>query len=88
MYDTRRKDVQHDNETMVATKVVKTDIVFFNQEKFIGEAYQTKESKEEVEQSKEEEEVDEASRTKESKEEVEQSKKEVVEGKDDYERNS
>ncbi|KAF6147990.1 hypothetical protein GIB67_024165 [Kingdonia uniflora] len=63
-------------ETMVAIKVAKTDIIFFNQEKVVGEAYQTKESKEKVEHSKDEEDVDEASQTKESKEEV-------VEGKND-----
>ncbi|KAF6148044.1 hypothetical protein GIB67_024219 [Kingdonia uniflora] len=82
-------------ETMVAAEVTKIDIVFFNQEEVVGEAYQTKESKKEVEQSKEKEDVDEASQTKESKEEVgqskeevKQSKEEVVEGKDDDDGNS
>ncbi|KAF6148039.1 hypothetical protein GIB67_024214 [Kingdonia uniflora] len=49
VYYNGKKDVQHANETMVVTDVAKTDIVFFNQEEVIGEAYQTKESKEEVE---------------------------------------
>ncbi|KAF6176769.1 hypothetical protein GIB67_031580, partial [Kingdonia uniflora] len=40
--------------TMVAAEVAKTDIIFFNQEEVVGEAYQTKESKEN-------EDVDEAS---------------------------
>ncbi|KAF6136270.1 hypothetical protein GIB67_042755 [Kingdonia uniflora] len=71
VYYTRKKDVQHDNETMVAAEVAKTDIVFFNHEEVVGEAYQTKESKEV-------EDVDEASQTKEGKEEVEQSKEEVL----------
>ncbi|KAF6158914.1 hypothetical protein GIB67_012331 [Kingdonia uniflora] len=57
---------------MVVAEVAKTDIIFFNQEEVVGEAYQ------EVEQSKEEEDVDEASQTKKSKEEVEQSKEELV----------
>ncbi|KAF6154595.1 hypothetical protein GIB67_022330, partial [Kingdonia uniflora] len=39
--------------TMVVVEVVKTDIVFFNQEEVAGEAYQSKKSKEEVEQNKE-----------------------------------
>ncbi|KAF6170960.1 hypothetical protein GIB67_014777 [Kingdonia uniflora] len=54
VYYTGKKDVQHDNETMVVAEIVKTNIVFFNQEEVIGEAYQTKESNEEVEQNKEE----------------------------------
>ncbi|KAF6172230.1 hypothetical protein GIB67_024852 [Kingdonia uniflora] len=73
---------------MVATEIVKTNIVFFNQEEVVSEAYQTKENKEEVEQSKEEEDVNKGSQTKESKEEVEKSKEVVVEGKDDDDGNS
>ncbi|KAF6161103.1 hypothetical protein GIB67_007744 [Kingdonia uniflora] len=46
VYYNGKKDVQHANE------VAKIDIVFFNHEKVVGEAYQTKESKEEVKQSK------------------------------------
>ncbi|KAF6147800.1 hypothetical protein GIB67_001422, partial [Kingdonia uniflora] len=37
---TRKKDVQHDNEIMVVAEVAKTNIVFFNQEEVVGEAYQ------------------------------------------------
>ncbi|KAF6171990.1 hypothetical protein GIB67_029408 [Kingdonia uniflora] len=74
--DEKVDDVEKDGEG-----VAKTDIVFFNQEEVIGEAYQTKESKDELEQSKEEKDIDEASQTKESK-------KEVVEGKDDDDGNS
>ncbi|KAF6163586.1 hypothetical protein GIB67_022151 [Kingdonia uniflora] len=40
VYYNRKKDVQHANETMVAAEVAKTDVVFFNQEKVVGEAYQ------------------------------------------------
>ncbi|KAF6141083.1 hypothetical protein GIB67_006528 [Kingdonia uniflora] len=40
VYYTRKKDVQHDNEIMMVAEVVKIDIVFFNQEKVIGEVYQ------------------------------------------------
>ncbi|KAF6156262.1 hypothetical protein GIB67_008032 [Kingdonia uniflora] len=40
VYYNRKKDVQHANETMVVAEVAKTDIVFFNQEKVVGEAYQ------------------------------------------------
>ncbi|KAF6136068.1 hypothetical protein GIB67_000472 [Kingdonia uniflora] len=101
--DEKVDDVEKDGEeneseeeqpqTMVAAEVAKTDIVFFNREKVIGEAYQTKENKEEVEQSKEEEDIDEASQstylnTKESKDEVEQIKEEVAKGKDDDDGNS
>ncbi|KAF6167800.1 hypothetical protein GIB67_027578, partial [Kingdonia uniflora] len=68
--------------------ILTSPTVFFNQEEIVGEAYQTKESKEGVEQSKEEEDVDEASQTKKSKEVVEQSKEEVVEGNDDDDKNS
>ncbi|KAF6158166.1 hypothetical protein GIB67_014960 [Kingdonia uniflora] len=87
VYYNGKIDVQHTNETMVVIEVAKTNIVFFNQEEVIGEAYQTKKSKEEVEHSKEEEDVVEASQetyhffTKESKEEV-------VEGKDNDNGNS
>ncbi|KAF6167882.1 hypothetical protein GIB67_027660, partial [Kingdonia uniflora] len=52
---------KREEEDYGGSRVSKTDIVFFNQEEVVGEAYQTKESKEEVEQSKEEEDVDEAS---------------------------
>ncbi|KAF6171311.1 hypothetical protein GIB67_036979 [Kingdonia uniflora] len=41
VYYNGKKDVQHANETMVVAEVVKTDIVFFNQEEVIGEAYQS-----------------------------------------------
>ncbi|KAF6162001.1 hypothetical protein GIB67_021922 [Kingdonia uniflora] len=54
VYYTGKKDVQSDNKTMVAAVVAKTDIVFFNQEEVVGEAYQTKESKNEVEHNKDE----------------------------------
>ncbi|KAF6162562.1 hypothetical protein GIB67_003108 [Kingdonia uniflora] len=64
VYYNRKKYVQHANE------VSKTYIIFFNQEKVIGEAYQTKKSKGE-------EDVDKASQ------ELAQSKEEVVKGKDD-----
>ncbi|KAF6167510.1 hypothetical protein GIB67_031711 [Kingdonia uniflora] len=50
VYYIEKIDAQPDNETMVVAEVAKTDIVFFNQEEVVGETYQTKESKEEVEQ--------------------------------------
>ncbi|KAF6136692.1 hypothetical protein GIB67_018695 [Kingdonia uniflora] len=40
VYYTGKKDAQHDNETMAVAEVAKTDIVFFNQEEVVGEAYQ------------------------------------------------
>ncbi|KAF6157592.1 hypothetical protein GIB67_037165 [Kingdonia uniflora] len=40
VYYTGKKDVQPDNETMVVAEVAKNDIVFFNQEKVVGETYQ------------------------------------------------
>ncbi|KAF6170948.1 hypothetical protein GIB67_014765, partial [Kingdonia uniflora] len=40
VYYNRKKVVQHANETMVVADVAKIDIVFFNQEEVIGEAYQ------------------------------------------------
>ncbi|KAF6144042.1 hypothetical protein GIB67_037715, partial [Kingdonia uniflora] len=40
VYYTRKKDVQHDNETMVVVEVAKIDILFFNQEVVVGKAYQ------------------------------------------------
>ncbi|KAF6165107.1 hypothetical protein GIB67_000691, partial [Kingdonia uniflora] len=74
-------------------EIAKTDIVFFNQEEVIGEAYQAsadqttavsvEEQTLEVEKTK-----DKASPTKESKQEVEQNKEEVFEGKDDDDGNS
>ncbi|KAF6163571.1 hypothetical protein GIB67_022136, partial [Kingdonia uniflora] len=74
-YDRKKDVVEEANETMI----VKIDIVFFDQEEVVSEAYQT------MEVAKTE---DEASQTKESKEEVEQSKEEVVEDKDDDDINS
>ncbi|KAF6137564.1 hypothetical protein GIB67_031843 [Kingdonia uniflora] len=77
--------------TMVVAEVAKTDIVFFNQEEVVGEAYQ--EQTIEVAQTKvvishQEEDVGEASQSKNSKEEVEHNKEEVFQGKDDDDRNS
>ncbi|KAF6137899.1 hypothetical protein GIB67_014028 [Kingdonia uniflora] len=40
VYYNGKKDVQHANETMVVAEVAKTDIVFFNQEEVVVEAYQ------------------------------------------------
>ncbi|KAF6134319.1 hypothetical protein GIB67_005711 [Kingdonia uniflora] len=40
VYYNGKKDVQHGNETMVVEEVVKTDILFLNQEEGIGKAYQ------------------------------------------------
>ncbi|KAF6135198.1 hypothetical protein GIB67_035269 [Kingdonia uniflora] len=80
-------------ETMVVAEVAKTDIVFFNQEEVVGEAYQAsadqttavsvEEQTLEVEKTE-----DEASQTKDSKEEVKQNKEKVFEGKDDDDGNS
>ncbi|KAF6155204.1 hypothetical protein GIB67_019730 [Kingdonia uniflora] len=93
VYYNGKKDVQHANETMVVAEVAKTDIVFFNQEEVVGEAYQVsgdqttdgsvEEQTLEVEKTK-----DEVSQSKESKKEVEQNKEVVVEGKDDDDGNS
>ncbi|KAF6170122.1 hypothetical protein GIB67_025811, partial [Kingdonia uniflora] len=41
VYYNRKKYAQHANETMVVAEIAKTDIVFFNQEKVVGEAYQS-----------------------------------------------
>ncbi|KAF6160349.1 hypothetical protein GIB67_019118 [Kingdonia uniflora] len=71
VYYTRKK-------TMLVAEVAKTDIVFFNQEEVIGEAYQA--STDQTTAVSVEEQILE---TKESKEEVEQIKDEVFEGKDD-----
>ncbi|KAF6173758.1 hypothetical protein GIB67_042926 [Kingdonia uniflora] len=77
-----------DKEEVQETMVAKTDIIFIDQEKVVGEAYQAstyqiidvsvEEQTMEVAKTK-----DEASQTKKSKEEVEQSKEEVVEGNDE-----
>ncbi|KAF6141062.1 hypothetical protein GIB67_006507 [Kingdonia uniflora] len=39
VYYNGKKDIQHGNETMVVANVAKDDIVFFNQEEVVGEAY-------------------------------------------------
>ncbi|KAF6165254.1 hypothetical protein GIB67_030436 [Kingdonia uniflora] len=95
-----KKDVEE--KTMVVVEVAKTDIVFFNQDEVVGEAYQAsadqttavsvKEQTIEVVQTEEvishqEEDVGEGSQSKKSKEEVEQNKEEVLEGNDDDDRN-
>ncbi|KAF6173726.1 hypothetical protein GIB67_042894 [Kingdonia uniflora] len=81
---------EKDNDTMVVAEVAKTDIVFFNQEEVIGEAYQastdqttavsveerTLEFEKTEDEASQEEDVGEANQTKESKEEVEQNKDE------------
>ncbi|KAF6143344.1 hypothetical protein GIB67_001288 [Kingdonia uniflora] len=41
VYYNRKKYVQHANETLVVVEIIKTDIVFFNHEEVVGEAYQT-----------------------------------------------
>ncbi|KAF6168128.1 hypothetical protein GIB67_011513 [Kingdonia uniflora] len=68
---------------MVAAEVAKIDIVFFNQEEVVGEAYQAGADQTAV-VSVEEQTLE----TKESKEEVEHIKEEVFEGKDDDDGNS
>ncbi|KAF6142559.1 hypothetical protein GIB67_039523 [Kingdonia uniflora] len=93
VYYNGNKDIQHAHETMVVVEVAKTDIVFFSQEKVVGEAYQASADqtiavsieeqtieavKTKVVISHQEEGVDEASQTKESKEKVKQSKEEVI----------
>ncbi|KAF6154440.1 hypothetical protein GIB67_028332 [Kingdonia uniflora] len=40
LYYYGKKDVRHANEAMVVVEVAKIDIVFFNQEEVVGEAYQ------------------------------------------------
>ncbi|KAF6156314.1 hypothetical protein GIB67_013758 [Kingdonia uniflora] len=84
-------------------EVAKTEIVFFNQEKVVGKAYQASDDQTtvasveeqtievvqtEVVISHQKEDAGEASQSKESKEEVEKNKEEVVEGNDDDDRNS
>ncbi|KAF6162104.1 hypothetical protein GIB67_008233 [Kingdonia uniflora] len=88
---------------MVDAEVAKAEIVFFNQEEVVGEAYQdsadqtivvsVEEQTIEVTQTKvvishQEEDVGEASQSKKCKEKVEHNKEEVVEGKDDDNGNS
>ncbi|KAF6166063.1 hypothetical protein GIB67_012960, partial [Kingdonia uniflora] len=41
VYYTGKKDVQHDNETMVVAEVAKIEIEFFSHEEVVGEAYQS-----------------------------------------------
>ncbi|KAF6159429.1 hypothetical protein GIB67_032200 [Kingdonia uniflora] len=71
-------------QTMGVPEVAKTDIIFFNQEEVIGEAYQASVDQTTVESIKEQTiEVAQTEVSKESKEEVKLNKGEVVEAKDD-----
>ncbi|KAF6165632.1 hypothetical protein GIB67_020018 [Kingdonia uniflora] len=75
------KSEEEQPQTMVVVEVAKIDIVFFNQEEVVDEAYQNiKVVQTDVVISHHEEDIGEASQ---SKDEVEQNKEEVVDGEDD-----
>ncbi|KAF6145708.1 hypothetical protein GIB67_010669, partial [Kingdonia uniflora] len=80
VYYTGKKDVQPDNETTVVAEVAKTDIVFFNQEEVVGEAYQASADQTTV--------VSVEEQTLEIKKTEDEASQEVFEGKDDDNGNS